>query len=156
MRIWVSALVFALAALSSVQAQTAASSAVKIVHVWARATPPAATTGVIYLTLLNSGTSDDQLLGGSSPVAEKVQFHSSMEDNGVMKMRELESIDIAPGATAALKPSSTHLMLLRLKHQLVAGQTFPLTLTFEKAGPIEVEVLVGTVGAMDDPAGAPK
>ena len=52
----------------------------------------------------------------------------------------------------ALKPSGLHLML-RIKQHLVEGETFPLTLTFEKAGPIEVTVRVEKVGAMNDMEG---
>ena len=157
MRILIAAVFFALAGLTSVQAETTAPSGVSVVHAWSRATPPGAPTAVIYLTVVNSSASDDELLGGSSPVAETLQFHSSMDDNGVMKMRALTTIDVAAGASVALKPSSTHLMLLHLKHPLTGGQTFPITLTFKVAGTINVEVVVGTVGAMDFPdAAAPK
>ena len=154
MRILISAVLFVLAGQTAAQAETTAPIGVSVVRAWSRATPPGATTGVIYLTVVNSGADDDQLLGGSTPVAETLQFHSSMDDNGVMKMRELTEIDVAAGASVALKPSSTHLMLLHMTHPLTAGQTFPLTLTFKAAGAINVEVVVGTVGAMDFPAAA--
>jgi copper(I)-binding protein len=154
MKIWIAAVLSVLAGLTAAQAETTAPIGVTVVHAWSRATPPGATTGVVYLTVVNAGASDDQLLGGSSPVAETLQFHSSMDDNGVMKMRELTSIDVAAGASVPFKPSSTHLMLLHLKQPLKAGQTFPLNLTFKEAGTINVNVLIGTVGAMDDPAAA--
>lgn len=153
MRAWIVGLLGAIGVLASGLPAFAAGPIVAEA-VWSRATPPGATTGVIYLTLINSGTSDDQLTAASSGVADKVQFHSAMDDNGVMKMSPLTGIDVPAGGTVVLKPSNTHLMLLRVKHQLVAGQTFPLTLTFDKAGPIEVEVRVGTVGAMTPPEAA--
>ena len=119
---------------------------------WARATPKGAPNAAVYLTLVNNGSETDRLIGASSSVADNIQFHEERDENGVSKMRALQAIDVAPGASVVLKPSGLHLML-RIKQQLMEGETFPLTLTFEKAGPIEVTVRVGKVGAMDDMEG---
>ena len=64
-------------------------------------------------------------------------------------MRQLDAIDVPPGSAVTLKPSGIHLML-RLARPLKEGETFPLTLTFAKAGAVVVTVKVGKVGAMDD------
>jgi copper(I)-binding protein len=125
---------------------------ITVEHAWARATPKGAPNAAAYLTLVNNGSEPDRLIGASSPVADDIQFHEELEENGVSKMRALETIDVAPGASVVLKPSGLHLML-RIKQQLKEGDTFPLTLTFEKAGPIEATVRVGKVGAMDDMKG---
>jgi periplasmic copper chaperone A len=69
-----------------------------------------------------------------------------MED-GVMKMRALDGIDIAPGATIELKPGGMHLMIMGLKQPLKAGESFPATLRFEKAGPTPVTFNVLGMGA---------
>ena len=104
---------------------------------------------MIYLTLVNVGTTADRLLGGTTPVAETVMFHSSINDNGIMKMRELAAIDLAPGAKVTLKPSGTHVMLVGLRQPLKQGGSFPLTLEFEKAGKVDVTVSVGKFGDVE-------
>jgi len=104
------------------------------------------------LTLVNSGADADRLVGASSPVAENIQIHEEKTEDGVSKMRQLEVIEVPPGSTVMLKPSGIHLMM-KLKQQLQEGQTFPLTLTFEKTGAVEVTGKVGKVGAMDDMSG---
>jgi copper(I)-binding protein len=116
---------------------------------WARATPAGASSAVVYMTLVDRRTTDDRLLGASTPVAEKVELHSNTNDNGVMKMRQLPSILLHPGVEVALEPGATHMMLVGLKRTLKKGETFPLTLEFEQAGRIEVTVAVKGVGAME-------
>ena len=68
--------------------------------------------------------------------------------NGTMQMRELAGgLPIPADGTAVLKPGSYHVMLIGLKKPLKEGETFPLTLTFEKAGKITVDVPVKAMGA---------
>jgi copper(I)-binding protein len=119
---------------------------IEIDHPWARAS--AGKTGVAYLTIVNRGTTDDRLVSASTPVAEKAEPHSTTSDNGVMKMRPVDGIDVKAGGKAELKPGGLHLMLMGLKAPLKAGQSFPLTLTFEKAGAIDATVAVEKAGAM--------
>jgi copper(I)-binding protein len=132
----------------SAQAQTSGSTSIAVEHAWARATPNGAKTGAVYMTLLNKGSADDRLLGASTPVAKKVQFHSGKVENGMMKMQQLSSIPIRPGMAIALKPGATHAMLIGLRRALKQSQVFPLTLEFERAGEISVIVSVGSIGAM--------
>lgn len=129
-----------------------AAGSIAVEHAWARASPKGAPNGVTYLTLVNNGTDADRLVAASSPVAANIQFHEERSEDGVSKMRQLEAIDLPASSSVMLKPSGIHLMM-KLKQQLQEGQSFPLTLTFEKAGSIEVTVKVGTVGAMDDMSG---
>jgi periplasmic copper chaperone A len=133
----------------SLSAQTSSEHTIAVANAWARATPAGSTTAVVYMTLVNSGKNMDRLLGGATPVAEKVRFHSNINDNGVMRMRELDAIDIAPGASVLLKPGSTHAMMIGLKKTLREGQSFVLSLEFEKAGKIDVVVSIGKIGAME-------
>jgi periplasmic copper chaperone A len=130
-------------------AQGSSEGTIKVENPWSRATPAGSKTGVIYMTLVNVGTNADRLLGGTTPVAETVMFHSSINDNGIMKMRELTAIDLAPGAKVALKPSGTHVMLVGLRQPLKEGRSFPLTLQFEKAGKVDVTVSVGKFGDVE-------
>lgn len=113
------------------------------VHVpWARPTSPIATVGAAYLTITNHGMGPDRLLGASSPVAAQVQLHGSSDDNGVMRMRPVDGLEIAPHGTATMEPGGMHFMLMELAAPLVAGSRFPLTLKFEHAGEITVDVVV--------------
>lgn len=115
---------------------------------WARAMPKGASTGAAYVTVTNRGGAEDQLVGASTPVAAKAQLHTTITDNGVMKMRPVSEIAVKPGATVALKPGGFHLMLTGLKQPLTEGRSFPLTLNFAKAGKIETTVTVAKAGAM--------
>jgi len=137
---------------TALAAQTTASRNMAVEHAWARASPKGAPNGVSYVTLVNKGADADRLIGAASPVAETIQIHEEKTEGGVSRMRQLEAIDLPAGSTVTLKPSGIHLMM-KLKQQLQEGQTFPLTLTFERAGVIEVTVKIGTVGAMDDMSG---
>jgi copper(I)-binding protein len=143
-------LVLALGA-AAAAAQTAPPATIAIEHPFARATAATAKTGAAYLTIVNTGTSDDRLIAAATPVAGKAEPHSTIDDNGVMKMRPLAAVEVKAGGRAELKPGGMHLMLVGLKAPLTAGQKFPLTLTFEKAGAIETVVTVEKAGAMGNP-----
>ena len=115
---------------------------------WARATPKGAAVAGGYLKITNTGTTPDRLLGGSTDVAKRFEVHEMSMDGGVMKMRELKNgLDIAPGATVELKPSSYHIMMQGLARPLAKGERVKASLTFEKAGKGEVEFAVEAIGA---------
>jgi copper(I)-binding protein len=121
---------------------------------WARATATTAPTGGGYLTITNKGTTPDRLVSASSPAADRVQIHEMKMDGNIMRMREVEhGLEIPPGATVRLAPGGLHLMMMGLKGPLKQGTHVPLTLTFEKAGRIEVELAVGGMGAAQPPHG---
>ncbi len=120
--------------------------AVEIDHPWSRATAPSAANGAAYFVLSTNGKEEDRLLSASTPVAEKAELHTHLMDNGVMKMRPVNAIEVAPGSPTALAPGGLHVMLLGLKQPLVKGKSFPLTLVFEKAGPTVVQVDVQGAG----------
>jgi periplasmic copper chaperone A len=130
-------------------AQGTGNPSIEVEQPWARATPNAARTGAVYVTLDNKSSSADRLTGGSSDVADKVQIHEMSMTNGTMQMRELANgLAIPAGGTVVLKPGSYHIMLIGLKKPLKAGETVPLTLTFAKAGKVSVKVPVQAMGAM--------
>ena len=128
--------------------QTSGQNTIVVERPWARATPAGAKTGAAYVTLINNGDSSDSLLSATTPLADKVQFHSASEENGVSRMREMRTVEVAPGARVSFNPGGMHIMVVGLKHPLKEGQSFPLTLTFEKAGKEDVSVPVAKVGAM--------
>ena len=120
----------------------------EIGHPWARATPPTAPTGGGFLTVTNHGTASDRLVSASSPAAGAVQIHEMKMEGNVMRMRELEGgLEIVPGATVTLAPGNLHLMMMGLKAPFKQGEKVPLTLVFEKAGKIDVELDVVPIGA---------
>ena len=118
--------------------------------VWARATPGGAQTGAAYATILSP--SADRLTAVASPVAKTARLHSMSMDGSVMRMRPVDAIDIPAGQPVMLKPSGTHIMLEGLSQPLRQGETFPLTLSFEKGGPQQVTAAVEKSGATG-PAG---
>jgi periplasmic copper chaperone A len=116
---------------------------------YARETPAGAQTGAVYMIIDNKANIPDRLTVLSSDVASRVQVHQMSMVNGVMQMRELaDGLPIPAGGSVTLKPGSYHIMLVGLKKPLKAGETFPLTLTFEKAGNISITVPVQAMGAM--------
>jgi copper(I)-binding protein len=117
----------------------------RIDHPYATPTPPGAANGAAYLRALrNTGDQPDRLIGASTPVARTVEIHHSVIDSrDVMRMRAIDGIALPPGAEVRLRHGGEHhLMLLDLKQALKAGDRFPLTLRFEKAGEREVMVWV--------------
>ncbi|HLN23034.1 MAG TPA: copper chaperone PCu(A)C [Patescibacteria group bacterium] len=122
---------------------------VVIGHPWTRATTGSGQNGAAYLTLVNNGKEADRLIKASTPAAQKAELHTHLVEDGVMKMRPVEGIDIEPGAPLELKPGGLHVMLLGLKEPLKDGGKIPLTLTFQKAGDVTVEVQVESAGAME-------
>jgi copper(I)-binding protein len=146
-----SALAFtALLALTSVRSSSAHEytlAGIKVVHPWTRATPPGATTAVAYLKLANSGSAPIRLIGGSTPVAQRVEIHSMSMDGGVMRMRPMPGLDIAPGTTLELKAGGLHLMLVGLNRQLMPEEMVPLSLMFADGTKISIELYVEEMGA---------
>ena len=117
-------------------------------HPWARATPPQARVAGAYLSIENNGTTPDRLIGGSSSAARAVEIHSTEINDGVMRMRALpDGLDIPAGETVALAPGGYHLMLIEPVEPLQDGARVPLTLVFETAGSVEVELAVEAMGA---------
>ena len=109
---------------------------------WARASLGAGKAGAAYLTVMNKGTAPDRLVAVEGDVANRVELHTHLMEDGVMKMRQVEAIEVAPGEPTVLKPGGLHVMLMGLKEPLVEGQRFPLTLVFEKAGRVQIEVAI--------------
>jgi len=123
--------------------------AVKVETAWARPTVAGQAAGGGFLKI-TGGAAADRLLGGSAGISKAVELHTMQMDGDVMRMREVPGIDVPAGQAVELKPGGLHLMFTGLKQPLKAGDSFPLTLRFEKAGEVKVEV---TVSARP-PAGA--
>jgi len=119
----------------------------RIDHPWATATPQGAKVGAGYITIINDGSQADRLIAVTSPAARKVTIHTAVKEGDVVKMRALDKgLEIKPGETVELKPEGTHVMFEELAGPLVAGTRAKATLTFEKAGSIDVEYNVEPLG----------
>jgi periplasmic copper chaperone A len=130
------------------QAEDFSVGSLKISAPWVRATPNGATVGGGYMTITNTGTASDRLVGGSSDLAARFEIHTMNMDNGVMKMRPVANgVEIKPGQSVAFSPGGYHVMFVGLKKSFEQGQHVPALLQFEKAGKVEVQFVVESVGA---------
>jgi len=121
----------------------------EIGHPWSRATPPGAKVAGGYFTVANHGGAPDRLVSVTSDIAAKAEVHEMAVKDGVMTMRPVVGgLEIPAGGKLELKPGGYHLMLMDLKHPAREGESFPATLTFEKAGSVTVDFQVeGMSGA---------
>jgi len=143
------ALVAGLVVASTALAQPAQ---LEVNNAWALATAGKADIGVAYVAI--QSPTADRLVSLSTPVAKKAELHTMSMQGMVMKMRPLSELDIPARQPVTLKPGGDHIMLMGLNQPLRAGQTFPLTLDFEKAGSRTVTVTVEKAGATAPGAGA--
>ncbi|MEZ5837006.1 MAG: copper chaperone PCu(A)C [Geminicoccaceae bacterium] len=117
---------------------------------WSRQTAKSARNGAAFMAITNNGSEPDRLVSASSDVAGRVELHTHAMDNGVMKMRQIEAIDVPAGETVMLQPGSLHIMLIDLHQPLTEGENFEIEMTFEKAGNVETSVPVMSVRYMPD------
>jgi copper(I)-binding protein len=103
------------------------------------------------MTIKNNGTTPDRLIGGSVDFAGGFQLHSMTMEDGVSKMRELESVDIGPGQTIEFKPGGSHVMFVGVTHPVSQGEHVKGTLIFEHAGTVQIEYDVQGIGAQSGP-----
>jgi periplasmic copper chaperone A len=152
MRFWLTSLTLLAALATSSHAQDYKVGSLVIDHPWTRATPKSAAVAGGYVKITNTGNTADRLTGGSADVSRKFEVHEMSMDRGVMKMRELkDGLEIPPGAIVKLKPGSYHIMMMNLSRPLAKGEKVKGSLTFEKAGKVDVEFTVEALGGM--PAG---
>ncbi|MBM3557914.1 MAG: copper chaperone PCu(A)C [Alphaproteobacteria bacterium] len=147
---------FALAALPAL-AHDSQIGSLKIENPWARATAATARNGAAYFTIVNPGAAPDRLLEAKASIADKVELHTHERDGDIMKMRRVDGIEVKQGETK-LAPGGLHIMFLGLKGPLVEGQSFDLTLRFEKAGEGKAMIMIEKAGSMGPgaPAQAPR
>ncbi len=125
-------------------ATTAYAGEIMIKDPYVRSSTPTSKTGAAFFSLMNHTDADDRLIAASSDVAGRVELHTHLEDaNGVMRMTEIEGgIPIAAGGMHVLKRGGDHVMFMGLSEPLVQGSEVTVTLTFEKAGEVEVQIPV--------------
>lgn len=129
-------------------AQPATSSPVTVENAWARATPGLAKNGGAYFTAVNTGKYTDRIVGVSSDMAARTELHMHLNDDGVMRMRRVDGVNLPAGGKVTFKPGGYHIMFIGLYKPLKKGTRFPVTLMFEKAGKRTIDVEVMSVGAL--------
>lgn len=118
----------------------------EIEHAWSRASIGTDRPGVVYVTIRNGGK-DDVLTGISTAAADMPMLHETIVTDGIASMPHVMSLPIPAGQTVTLEPGGFHAMLMGLKTPLKKGESFPMTLTFQNAGPVTVTVDILGMGA---------
>jgi copper(I)-binding protein len=121
---------------------TPALAQVKIEGAWARPTVPGQQAGGGFMTLHSAAA--DRLLGGTTPAAERLELHTMAMEGDVMRMRQIDRIEMPAGQRVELKPGGLHVMFIGLKQPLAVGSKVPVTLKFEKAGELKIEMTVAS------------
>jgi copper(I)-binding protein len=126
------------------QADSYRAGSLEVLQPWSQALPPNAPTVAAYFIVRNTGMADDRLLSVDSPVAAEAQLHEHVGADGMMKMQQVSTVIIPAAGQVRFAPFSSHVMLLGLgdRSQLAEGSSFPLTLHFQGAGAVEVQVRV--------------
>lgn len=125
-----------------------------IAHPWSLQLPANAPNVAAYFVVHNNGKADDRLLSVDSPISDDVQLHEhAMSASGAMKMQQVQSVAVPAGKDLVFAPSAYHVMLMQPKDRslLTDGKRFPLTLHFEKAGDLTVDVAVQKQAPADQP-----
>lgn len=139
-----SSLTRAICAIVLLSAGPLAAEGMIIQDAYIRSSTAKSTSGAAFMILVNHSGSEDRLIGAASEVAGRVELHTHSSDaNGVMRMGEIEGgVPISNGETHAFERGGDHLMFMGLKQPLVQGDVITVTLVFEMAGEIEIEVMV--------------
>lgn len=132
--------VLMLAATTAQACETVTLGDLTIDHAWSKATIGADRPAVFYVEISNKGTTDDALVGIATPAAGMPMLHETVVKDGVASMPHAMSIPVPAGQAVKLAPGGYHGMLMGLGAALKAGDRFPMTLTFEKAGEVTINV----------------
>jgi copper(I)-binding protein len=113
-----------------------------IVDAYVRMVPPGTPNSAAFMTIGNRSSSDRKLLKVESPAAKRSELHTHINDQGMMRMRQVEAIEIKAAAHTELKPGGYHIMLLDLQQSLQEGDSVPLTLRFDDGSTKEIAAAV--------------
>jgi copper(I)-binding protein len=97
----------------------------------------------VYFAITNPNDSSDNLIGAKSDVAAMAEIHlSKMDSAGIMSMERQDLIVIPANESLEFSPGGLHVMLVSLLKDLAPGDSFPITLEFQRSGDITVEAIV--------------
>ena len=139
--------VLVFAAIGALATQSAWAANISVTNVWARATMPGQKVSGAYMQIQSDA--DARLIGASSPAVPRVEVHEMKMDGDIMRMREVQSVDLPKGKTVSLEPGGFHIMLMNLPKPIAAGDVIPLTLVVESGGKrqnVEVKAEARAVG----------
>jgi len=122
--------------------QAAIAGDIQITKPWARASAGQAKAGAAFLAIANTGTDDDRLVAARADVSRKTELHTHIKEGDLMKMRQVEAIDVPAGKTVALQPGGLHVMFMGLNAPMENGAEIEVTFTFETASPLTVTIPV--------------
>jgi copper(I)-binding protein len=125
-----------------------AGDAISVKDPYARAVPPGQPNSAVFMQISNDGADDRALLSAASGVADVVELHTHLMEDGMMKMRRVDQIDLPAGETVTLAPGGLHVMLIGLKQQLQPGDDVPLTLTLDDGSELSLTAPVRDVMPM--------
>jgi copper(I)-binding protein len=108
---------------------------------WIAETPPGATVAAGYLELVNDGGETAEIVGAESPACERIEFHRMEMDGDIARMRQQESLTVAPGERLTLSPNGIHLMLIR-PQALAAGDRVPIRFSLADGAELSIEAVV--------------
>lgn len=117
-----------------------------IQHPWARPSLGKAPNGAVFMRIVNRGAKLDRLLSVETTASATAELHTHLHENGVMRMRHVEAIEVPAGGSVTLEPAGYHVMLLGVTKPLRSGFGVPLTLTFAEAGRVEVTAVITQQG----------
>jgi len=153
MKYLLTALLLSLSATPVLACETVQLGSLEISEAWSRASIGMARPGAFYVTIRNTGATDDTLTAITTPVSDKPMLHETVVKDGVASMPHAMAIPVPAGSTMALEPGGYHGMLMGLTKVLKEGEIYPVTLTFREAGDVTVPVAIRGMGARD--AGCP-
>jgi copper(I)-binding protein len=137
----ISALVLALSAQASA-GEAAKVGTVRILDAWARTSDDVSNSSAVYMSLETTGDRPDRLLAAGTPAAEDAELRTYWLEGCFVHRPPVSAIELAPGGPTVLDPGGLHIMLSGLRKKLVEGETIALSLSFETAGTVEIEVPV--------------
>ncbi|MES9832718.1 MAG: copper chaperone PCu(A)C [Candidatus Thiodiazotropha sp. DIVDIV] len=109
---------------------------------YVRAVPPGQPNSASFMSIHNKSDKAIALVSASSSAAEVVELHTHTMEEGMMRMRRVEKIDLPAGEMTSLKPGGLHVMLIGLKQKLVPGEMVGLTLSFDDGSQLKVDAPV--------------
>jgi copper(I)-binding protein len=121
---------------------------VSVTDGYVRAVPHGQPNSAAFMQLNNSGTENRALISAKSNISDVVELHTHINDNGMMRMRRVDKIDIKAGDITVLKPGGLHVMFIGLKQVLTAGEQVNLELVFDDDSHVTLALPVKAVAGM--------
>lgn len=138
----------AIISFTSLSAMANQAANIEALNPFAREVPPTAMASASFMTLKNTSNQEILLVRADSKVAKKVELHTHINDNGVMRMREVPHIKIPANGETALKPGGLHIMLINLNQDIKEGDSVMVKLTFEDSSEKEISMPVKSLMSM--------